>query len=1672
MSLTKIIINNNDENDKIHIVMCSWKRLFNLKKIVNSLFVQSFSKKIHFHILNNNINDKNELEKCISTFRVPFNIDVKHYDNKHFCFERYFYIRDVIIEKYNAQFVIIIDDDQTFPSSWVEKMYSIKQCKTLKTWHCRKYYSNYNYCCYLKNGETFNYGVLGGCIIDTSIFKKDSLFWNIPNDLPNGLNICLFDDYWLSYVISYIYKNDGWSIQKYCIEKYGFKPLSIDTKESLNVSLCKLLSNNKKEVFMYLRDNMGWFNNKIVKEEVVKEEVVKEEVVKEEVVKKDVVKKEVVNQNITIDISEEKIQCRNYLINIDGNMNVNHCGYTIWLSNLCNSLTKEGYTIDILTKECITNDTVKRNIIDVDNVSFVYNKNPVDYIDTNYGKYDTIIIRNHYIFNKIHMKNWLHKTCIYGLDVGLSGIKGLQNKFKELWTQSDKLKQLFIENGVQENKIKITEPIAWKYDFKLPERNDNEIRLIYCGTLRNEENILEIIEEFKKIHQERPEVLLKIVYGKIHGNKEFIDKVNKYIKEGVDGCEFKYNLSHKDACYEIATSDIGICWRKEGWGENGEVSTKVKEYDTYGICVCYTLNSNINNILNKYKIHTYVLAYDDYERTIFKNNLIYDLKYQFINGNYNDKIAEDIINENVNVNKNDFFINSIYSNSKIKFNNQYGHVNAMISILNDAIKNNYENILILEYDVHFHVILPSILNNTIDKLNNYPIMYLGASKHNNCIIDHNKKIYEGMTGTFAIILNKCVFNDFKDKLEQKLYPSDFCLIKVCEKHKPYIGETDCIISNIEYSSIRNLYYDNDSVYKKFNWVKKYYYFAKREMRLGIIVCFRNRYKDLSYFLQALKNILKSINYKIIIVNQDNDNLFGRGILFNIGYLLIQNKVDYIVCHDVDLIPFDNYYNYDGVNKIKHLSKYVSQFKYLVPYDEIFGGVEYFDNKTFEFLDGFHNLIQGRGAEDDFMCKIIKNKNLDIHRPECYFISLPQFSPNLDTISDTNKRDFTIARKKALEILNYNLNKLNNCGLKSIINNDFKVKINNFNYIDNNVIFVNVDFEKSYDEDKHFNYQNKLNKNYIEKILNTFRFKYKLDNIFSMESTSIIPSLDFIKTNYEPFISCILPVYNGFPSLETSINSILNQSFKFFELIIVNDGSTDETDKYLSSLKDERIIYIKKDNDKLPAALNTGLKKCRGKYITWTSHDNYYEKDAFIQFYTALESYSEIDFVYSSHKFFGDKNNIIEAQPMTVLEMLLRFPGICGFMWTKKILDRIGLFDTNLNGIEDYDYWTRILLENPKFLGIKKVLYHYKVHNNSMSSELSKKKMYFDLDKKVAVKIKNKYPNMLDINTFFPFLKYCYDIKSKSIAYYLLGLNIINTTRSGFKEVFYKETIYYFKKSYELDNSFTPSLINIILCCKMNNENYDIYLKDIQENSFNFDIHNSFIKKKNINIKKLLSDDINIDNLYVKLIKYDVSCTNFEIKRLEFVNSYLINDAIKTSNHFNIAIVPSDPLSAYEKKRRSHTIQEYYNPNNFFSKVNLFSPRETESFFNYGINCYGKIDKSQLQSMCCKYKIDLIRGWGSYWPVDYIMNLTKIPKIISAHDTRETFIYDNLNQIDYIIPYSQSVGDAIIEKFLKIDTQIGTSISNKFYMLYNSVDENIFKPINKNHETIIEIRKKV
>jgi len=247
--------------EDIDIIMCSWKRENNLIKIIECLNKQTVANKIIFHIINNNKDNIEYIDSILENLKSSIKINIKHYDNLYFGFQRFIYIKDFIYKKKNSNYVIIIDDDQTFESDWVEKLYNLRQPKTYTCWYGKifdKKNINYWYPYFgmpylLKNNKQtnlnkFHYGGTGGSIIDINIFNEKSYLWKIPDDIPTSIyNI---EDLWLSFIITYYY---DWNINR------SYLPIiEIDYKESLNKALYKDLKDNKSVILEYLQNKYNW----------------------------------------------------------------------------------------------------------------------------------------------------------------------------------------------------------------------------------------------------------------------------------------------------------------------------------------------------------------------------------------------------------------------------------------------------------------------------------------------------------------------------------------------------------------------------------------------------------------------------------------------------------------------------------------------------------------------------------------------------------------------------------------------------------------------------------------------------------------------------------------------------------------------------------------------------------------------------------------------------------------------------------------------------------------------------------------------------------------------------------------------------------------------------------------------------------------------------------------------------------------------------------------------------------------------------------------------------------------------------------------------------------------------------------------------------------------------
>lgn len=280
-----------------------------------------------------------------------------------------------------------------------------------------------------------------------------------------------------------------------------------------------------------------------------------------------------------------------YILNSHSYLNQT-AGDTIMISNLINKIQSDDPFVTILlVSQHNIGHNFTRNLEYTKRVVLHQNQsNVVHTIDTLHNRYQHhiqhVFIRNHNILYHIKDKAWLSKTIIYALDPHMKGVALLHQRCYSIWTQSTTLQQKLVQHDVPESKIRIIKPIVYRYRFQeTKQRQPDTIRLIYCGTLRDEENIIELCEWYTEtIKQNYPVLIqLSIIFGKINGNQSFYQKINTIIKQ--NKINFLYNISHRESCRHMYHSDIGVCWRKKGWGDNGEISTKMREYKEYGLLV-------------------------------------------------------------------------------------------------------------------------------------------------------------------------------------------------------------------------------------------------------------------------------------------------------------------------------------------------------------------------------------------------------------------------------------------------------------------------------------------------------------------------------------------------------------------------------------------------------------------------------------------------------------------------------------------------------------------------------------------------------------------------------------------------------------------------------------------------------------------------------------------------------------------------------------------------------------------------------------------------------------------------------------------------------------------------------------------------------------------------------
>lgn len=184
------------------------------------------------------------------------------------------------------------------------------------------------------------------------------------------------------------------------------------------------------------------------------------------------------------------------------------------------------------------------------------------------------------------------------------------------------------------------------------------------------------------------------------------------------------------------------------------------------------------------------------------------------------------------------------------------------------------------------------------------------------------------------------------------------------------------------------------------------------------------------------------------------------------------------------------------------------------------------------------------------------------------------------------------------------------------------------------------------------------------------------------------------------VSVIIPTLNRAHLLAQAIQSVLDQRLTDFELIIVDDGSTDDTPTGVNAYNDPRIRYIRQANAGVSAARNRGIQEASGRYIAFLDDDDLFLPTKLEKQVAYLEAHPEMAMVHSRYVILDAKNNLIETIPSQGAgQLYLPFLKSCTValptvMLRREIFDAVGLFDQSMTIGEDIHLWIRIAKHYP------------------------------------------------------------------------------------------------------------------------------------------------------------------------------------------------------------------------------------------------------------------------------------------------------------------------------------------------------------------------------------------
>lgn len=223
---------------------------------------------------------------------------------------------------------------------------------------------------------------------------------------------------------------------------------------------------------------------------------------------------------------------------------------------------------------------------------------------------------------------------------------------------------------------------------------------------------------------------------------------------------------------------------------------------------------------------------------------------------------------------------------------------------------------------------------------------------------------------------------------------------------------------------------------------------------------------------------------------------------------------------------------------------------------------------------------------------------------------------------------------------------------------------------------------------------------------------------------------------KPFFTIIIPTYNRASLIEKTLETLFNQSFKDFEIIVVDDHSTDHTESVLSPLVKKRLIkYIRHErNYERARSRNTGMELAEGEFLTFLDSDDYMYKDCLMDAYNYIKGNPDISFFHNTYEVVTPERKLVKRLSFPPINDPINeivkgnFLSCIGVFLHKSLYSKLR-FDTAaiLSGSEDYEFWLRVLTKTNYIGRINKINSAVVEHGNRSVNNINLEKLKERID---------------------------------------------------------------------------------------------------------------------------------------------------------------------------------------------------------------------------------------------------------------------------------------------------------------------------------------------------------